>query len=1636
MANETILKTRIINKHDIIDNWDKAGNPEEGKSPFIPLAGEPIVYSDATKKLVQKIADKNSTNILKLRTLNETRAGVTITTNADGSYTLNGTATEQDNFSFFEYEGDWEDTNPHNYPQMITISSNGFRYEGDGWAALWATYYFEDWGRGDYELDSSPRTTDNLCCLMVWMEPGATFNNVTFSIMGNEGTEALPYEPYYQKGDILPGETEEIFIPNIKIGDGETKVTELPFIVPTEQIDSNTERINALEEEIPSLTHGEGIDTTIGIVSNPTESYPVNESITPYSVALGAGNISGSKAYLIKSYNEEEKYYELYTAIDSELATILSANNYEDSDYDIILPSRNRIKWGKVTNIESNKVYVDNLDKGVASDWNDVDEYGDLQYRYFKLVNYIHFGDASFGTGSFTSGNDNIASAIGATAFGWDNHADGKYALAAGRGNFAGYAGITLGQGNQGLGLNSINLGMRNKSDIKAQATVLLGYENEGYSNYSAAIGNRLITKAKQPQIVVGSYNEVNTDAKFIVGNGTSDTARKNAFVVYTDGRASVASAPVETKDVTNKDYVDTLIKEVEDSIFEVSPTKTISGTMLTVNAYGGSEFISKIKVKESEDFSTETLITCGNNILPNPYTGFKNTDSQSSAGYVFTNLKNGSIQVEGAYPTGAALLTLYEGPPLINHGKFTVMLNNGGNHSNMGIQVRFLDDNNTNVINEQNIINTVIDLDNISTPVTKWIIWLKRIDNKYQIQDGKQIVTPAIYFEDVTENLPEYDYGTYKTYSVNSDGIVNDITGINYSPVHITTLKGDANIECSYIVDNSPTNQGLGENSIIQSTAENIPDNSVISMNGSTFGFGNRVGSKAFTIIDTDKTNKTYTLDSVEGLEVGDIYSCFISSQTTEGVYSAGVHRTNHGTITKIEGNIVTVDVYQAPIGSGILYRPLDTEGNYDYSVYNTSEGALEWNTFRIANKPDVGTRIIGDTGFAAGMGNTVLAREGIALGADNQVLDSTGIAIGDGNTAGYAGLTLGKDNTTTGLNGFAIGAKNTTKGQYATSIGYEVEARSNKSHALGTGVRACQQLQTVVGSYNEENTTGTARFIVGVGESDATRKNGLIVANDGRVILGSDAVYNDDAVTLGQMNIAITDSATAVKEYSDGALQQLSSDIYTKMPKDTSCIAQQSSNGNLMLEVDTKELNDVQIISDDENITSAKAYGTNILPTYNNHSVTNKNYNVTFNWNDNGILNVPVHETGPSSTFYIYTYPEISSILEGQDKITLALHSNNPSITYVYLRARLYGEKEDGTIACHANPIITQIYNQEVKVLDLNNCVVTDNLTYKRILGIQVQLTWFKEKAITESYDIYPALYLGDRSTELTVNDEVKATLDNILGLATTPNNFNISLNNIIDLPKHTRYISAATYETISVPRDDSNGNYLDFSNPNVSVSPLSVKYIINKLIPGESVSFKVEGKDLKISAEGAKYRLEKDESSIKLIGSDGTESEVEIDFSSGDGELTFSDEIIPGATPLRSIKVGEDSWNIEGGNGSSENTTYSLSKSGSTITLTGSDGSTSEVTDIGEVNQNAFSTIKVGTSTISADTKTDTLELVAGTGITLTPDATNDKITIASNITSLPTTNKKSGAFLRLNSSLQPVWEVLPNAEGTGF
>lgn len=74
--------------------------------------------------------------------------------------------------------------------------------------------------------------------------------------------------------------------------------------------------------------------------------------------------------------------------------------------------------------------------------------------------------------------------------------------------------------------------------------------------------------------------------------------------------------------------------------------------------------------------------------------------------------------------------------------------------------------------------------------------------------------------------------------------------------------------------------------------------------------------------------------------------------------------------------------------------------------------------------------------------------------------------------------------------------------------------------------------------------------------------------------------------------------------------------------------------------------------------------------------------------------------------------------------------------------------------------------------------------------------------------------------------------------------------------------------------------------------------------------------------------------------------------------------------------------------------------------------------------EVNQNAFSNVVVGSTTIAADSKTDTLTLTAGSNITLTPNATNNSITISASGSSysLPLASNSTRGGIKLSSSTQ--------------
>lgn len=102
-----------------------------------------------------------------------------------------------------------------------------------------------------------------------------------------------------------------------------------------------------------------------------------------------------------------------------------------------------------------------------------------------------------------------------------------------------------------------------------------------------------------------------------------------------------------------------------------------------------------------------------------------------------------------------------------------------------------------------------------------------------------------------------------------------------------------------------------------------------------------------------------------------------------------------------------------------------------------------------------------------------------------------------------------------------------------------------------------------------------------------------------------------------------------------------------------------------------------------------------------------------------------------------------------------------------------------------------------------------------------------------------------------------------------------------------------------------------------------------------------------------------------------------------------------------------------------------TYSNASTSSAGLMSASDKSKlNGIVSGAEVNQNAFSNVVVGSTTIAADSKTDTLTLTAGSNITLTPNATNDSITISASGSSysLPLASNSTRGGIKLSSSTQ--------------
>ncbi len=149
--------------------------------------------------------------------------------------------------------------------------------------------------------------------------------------------------------------------------------------------------------------------------------------------------------------------------------------------------------------------------------------------------------------------NTEVASGTAAVLMGGrTNTAGGNYSVVLGGRDQDALGGYSLaggGQNNIAGGGYSTSIGGTANRSPGDYATTVGGFDNSASGNYSVALGSGLLAPSER-QIAIGAYNQMMnglglptpTDPIFVIGNGTSSSARSNAVTMLRNGNLGVGT--------------------------------------------------------------------------------------------------------------------------------------------------------------------------------------------------------------------------------------------------------------------------------------------------------------------------------------------------------------------------------------------------------------------------------------------------------------------------------------------------------------------------------------------------------------------------------------------------------------------------------------------------------------------------------------------------------------------------------------------------------------------------------------------------------------------------------------------------------------------------------------------------------------------------------------------------------------------------------------------------------------------------------------------------------------------------------------------------------------------------------------
>lgn len=218
------------------------------------------------------------------------------------------------------------------------------------------------------------------------------------------------------------------------------------------------------------------------------------------------------------------------------------------------------------------------------------------------------YNNVSNNENTHTEGQGNFALAKNSHCQGLGNiiYLQAHGAMAAGQENKIGYEdGVTYG------GEYSTVFG--NKNHVKGTKTICAGVENKIDAHRNAAFGDGLVVPSTRGygSFTIGKYNDYQStlwNDIFVIGNGTEDNVRSNAFVVKGNGQIIAGNEEIanDNKALATKKYVDD--KDINNQ--KLSERKTvISSTSPTNSNYPTEQAVVNYVGNTSELFDSNNNI-------------------------------------------------------------------------------------------------------------------------------------------------------------------------------------------------------------------------------------------------------------------------------------------------------------------------------------------------------------------------------------------------------------------------------------------------------------------------------------------------------------------------------------------------------------------------------------------------------------------------------------------------------------------------------------------------------------------------------------------------------------------------------------------------------------------------------------------------------------------------------------------------------------------------------------------------------------------------------------------------------------------------------------------------------------------